>query len=106
MHAYQVQIPTMDMLEDTSKSMQYGTEENREELQKKLSKLILCIEMKNWEKAEMFMEGIRQLTNEAPREVKSLSLRLKMSVQKEDYEKAIEAYNLFAESLEKGESIE
>lgn len=106
MHAYQVQIPTMDMLEDTSKSMQYGTEENREELQKKLSKLILCIEMKNWEKAEMFMEGIRQLTNEAPREVKSLSLRLKMSVQKEDYEKALEAYNLFAESLEKGESIE
>ena len=62
--------------------------------------------MINWEKAEMFMEGIRQLTNEAPREVKSLSLRLKMSVQKEDYEKAIEAYNLFAESLEKGESIE
>lgn len=65
----------------------YGTEANREELKKNLSKLILCVEMENWEKAETFMESIRQLTDGAPREVSMLALRLKMAVQKENYEK-------------------
>ncbi len=66
---------------------EYGTEANREELKKNLSKLILCVEMENWEKAEMFMESIRQLTENAPREVSMLVLRLKMAVQKENYDK-------------------
>ncbi len=65
----------------------YGTEANREELKKNLSKLILCVEMENWEKAEMFMESIRQLTDGAPREVSMSVLRLKMAVQKENYDK-------------------
>ena len=44
--------------------------------------------MENWEKAEMFMETIKQLTEEAPPEVKRIVLRLKMAIQKENYEKA------------------
>ena len=66
----------------------YGTQGNQENLRKTLSKLILCVEMENWEKAEMFMETIRQLTDEAPWEVKRIALRLKMAIQKENYEKA------------------
>lgn len=65
----------------------YGTKENHEALEKNLSKLILCVEMENWEKAEMFMETVRQLTEEAPREVKRVVLRLKMAIQKENYDK-------------------
>ncbi len=65
----------------------YGTEENQKSLKKNLSKLILCVEMENWEKAESFMETIRQLTEEAPQDVKRIVLRLKMAVQKENYEK-------------------
>ena len=71
---------------------QYGTPENKEALKKNLSKLILCVEMENWEKAEMFMETIRQLTQEAPREVSRVILRLKMAVQKESYEKVNAGY--------------
>lgn len=67
----------------------YGSPENKKILVKTLSKLILCIEMENWEKAEDFMETIRQLTEEAPREVTRGVLRLKMAVQKANYEKAI-----------------
>ncbi len=70
----------------------YGTPENREALKKNLSKLILCIEMENWEKAEMFMETVRQLAEEAPAEVKRGVLRLKMAIQKENYEKAAAEY--------------
>ncbi len=66
---------------------QYGTRENREALHKNLSKLILCVEMENWEKAEMFMDTIRGLCEGAPREVGRVVLRLKMAVQKENYEK-------------------
>lgn len=70
----------------------YGTPENRETLKKNLSKLILCVEMDNWEKAEMFMETVKQLTEEAPQDVKRLVLRLKMAIQKENYEKVSAAF--------------
>ena len=46
----------------------------------------------------MFMETIRQLTEEAPWEVKRIALRLKMAIQKENYEKVtaeFEALNQF-----------
>ena len=65
----------------------YDSPENRETLKKNLSKLILSVEMENWEKAEMFMETIRQLTTDAPQEISRAALRLKMAVQKENYEK-------------------
>ncbi len=70
----------------------YGTQENKENLKKNLSKLILCVEMENWEKAEMFMETVRQLTEEAPQEVKRAVLRLKMAIQKENYDKVTAGY--------------
>ncbi|MCI8670144.1 MAG: hypothetical protein HFI34_11610 [Lachnospiraceae bacterium] len=70
----------------------YGTTENREVLKKNLSKLILCVEMDNWEKAEMFMETVKQLTEEAPQDVKRLVLRLKMAIQKENYDKVAATY--------------
>ncbi len=66
---------------------EFGTPENLENLKRNLSKLILCVEMENWEKAEMFMESVRQLSEGAPREVSRIVLRLKMAVQKENYEK-------------------
>ena len=67
----------------------FGTPENMEALDKTLSKMVLCIEMENWEKAEEFMETVRQLTEGAPRDAARCLLRLKMAVQKENYEKAI-----------------
>ena len=80
-------------------SRQYGTDANKEALKKILSKFILSVEMDNWEKAEMFAETVRQLTNDAPREVKSAALRLKMSVQKENYEKTAAAFKMLKELI-------
>lgn len=78
--------------ENNENIWKYGETENLEELRKKMSKLILSIEMDNWEKAEMFADTVRQLTEDAPREVKTASLRLKMAVQKENYDKAAAAF--------------
>ncbi len=84
--------PQDDGTDNTENMMQYGTPENKEALKKNLSKLILCVEMENWEKAEMFMETVRQLTQTAPREVSRVILKLKMAVQKESYEKVNAGY--------------
>ena len=77
----------------------YGTSENINEIQKKMSKLILCIEMENWEKAESFADMIKQLTQNGPGEVKSAVLRMKMAVQKENYEKSQEAFQKVEELI-------
>jgi signal transduction histidine kinase len=87
--------------EDTGKLFVFGEPANINEINKKLSKLELCVDMENWEKAEMFSEGIRQLTSKAPREVKNSVLRLKMAVQKGDREKSQAACSTLAESLKK-----
>ncbi|MDE7299295.1 MAG: hypothetical protein K2N94_10780 [Lachnospiraceae bacterium] len=77
----------------------FGTFENGQSLKKNLSKLILCVEMDNWEKAESFMETIRQLTEEAPQKVKRAVLKLKMAVQKENYEKAAREFEALEQLL-------
>lgn len=74
------------------KVWQYGAAENKDELNKKMSKLILSVEMENWEKAETFAETVKQLLDDAPREIKSGALKLKMAVQRGDYDKTIAAY--------------
>lgn len=90
--AYLFEVAPGTEEDDSDHVTQYGTPENKEALKKNLSKLILCVEMENWEKAEMFMDTIRQLTQDAPREVSRVILRLKMAVQKESYEKVSAGY--------------
>lgn len=96
---FEMKLTSLADVEEQEEVWRFGSKENLVELQKKMSRLILSIEMSNWEKAEMFMETIRQLTMEAPKEIKSLALRLKMAVQKEDYEKAITVYGALKEQL-------
>lgn len=89
-------ISKLDYLNNTDvseKMWKFGEPENLSELEKKMSKLILSVEMENWEKAEMFAETVKQLLEEAPQEIRSASLRLKMAVQKGDYAKTTSAYD-------------
>lgn len=86
--------------EDVEDIRQYGTPENKKSLKNNLSKLILCVEMENWEKAEMFMETVRTLTVGAPREVGRVVLRLKMAIQKENYDKVINEFTELNQFLE------
>lgn len=85
--------------QETENVRKYGTPENLENLKKNLSKLILCVELENWEKAEMFMDTIKQLTEGAPQEVSRLVLRLKMAIQKENYDKVIVGYEALNKCL-------
>lgn len=96
---YTPQMPAMTKL-DIVPSQEFGTKENIEEIDKKMSKLILCIEMENWDKAEMFMEAIKTLSMGAPQAIRSSMLKLKMAVQKGDRDKTVEAYDNFRNALD------
>ncbi|MDE6699044.1 MAG: hypothetical protein K2J91_06175 [Lachnospiraceae bacterium] len=85
---------------ETDNIKRYGTAENRENLKRNMSKMILCIEMDNWEKAEMFMDVIKQLTENAPSDVSRTILKLKMAIQKENYDKVIAEYNALEKMIE------
>ena len=81
------QLETMTADQTTT----FGSKENHEEIEKRIMKLTLCVEMDTWEKAEMFAEAVKQLTIGAPKEISTAALRLKMAVQKENKEKTVEA---------------
>ena len=55
--------------------------------------------MENWEKAEVFADTIKQLTTEGTKEIKTTALRMKMAVQKGDYDKSINAYDKLEELI-------
>lgn len=86
--------------DEIEKAYIYGSEENRKELEEHMSKLILCLEMENWEKAENFSNSIKQLTIQAPKDIKVAALRMKMAVQKADYDKSVDEYNTLKELCE------
>ena len=48
--------------------------------------------MQNWERAEMFADSVKQLVDNAPKEIRTTTLHLKMNVQKENYDKVVEDY--------------
>ncbi len=86
--------------DEIEKAYIYGSEENRKELDEHMSKLILCLEMENWEKAENFSNSIKQLTIQAPKDIKVAALRMKMAVQKADYDRSVDEYNTLKELCE------
>ena len=86
--------------DEIEKAYIYGSEENRKELDEHMSKLILCLEMENWEKAESFSNSIKQLTIQAPKDIKVAALRMKMAVQKADYDRSVDEYNTLKELCE------
>lgn len=87
--------------ESTRNVTVFGTEENREAIEKRMMKLVLSVEMENWEKAEMFAVALRQLTADAPGEIRMAMLKLKMAVQKENYEDTMAAHEVLKNLLEK-----
>lgn len=92
--SYSVPVSMKEFRQETKSLMKFGESENLEALRKQMSKMILSIEMDNWEKGETFSEAIKQLTDDAPKDVKMAALKLKMAVQKGDYDKTVAAYEV------------
>ena len=77
----------------------FGTPENKAELDKRMEKLLLSMELGSWERAETMTETIKALTEGVDGDMKRLVLRLGMAVRKENYEKSMEAYEQLKTAL-------
>ena len=70
------------LFDDLEKIFQYGTPENTEEIFSKMEKLIICMEVEAWEKAESFAHNIKELVEQGPKDIKKSAFRMEMSVRK------------------------
>lgn len=86
---------------ETESFYQFGTKENQTEIARNTEKLILCIEMENWEKAEQFAANLKKLCEGAPKEVKNRLFRMQMFVRKEDYQKSLDGLQKVTDELGK-----
>lgn len=77
----------------------FGSPENKAELNKRMEKLLLSMELGSWERAETMTETIKALTEGVDGDMKRLVLRLGMAVRKENYEKSMEAYEQLKAAL-------
>lgn len=70
-----------------------GSAENIREINANMEKLVICIEMENWDRADTFADNIKQLVAEDTMNLKRKAFRLQMTVRKGAHEAAIEQYN-------------
>lgn len=77
-----------------------GTEENIAQLKSNMEKLIICIEIGNWMKAEQFAATVKQLLADGDDAWRKQALRMEMAVRKENYEKSVAMYDALKEMIE------
>ena len=77
-----------------------GTKENVKQLKSNMEKMVLCIEIGNWEKAEQFATVVKKLLTNGEDDWKKQALRLEMAVRREDYDKAIAMHEKLQDALE------
>lgn len=83
---------------DIEEIYRLGSQENIREIKNTMEKLIICIEMENWDKAEIFAATIKKLL-EGDKELKRKAFRVEMTVRKADYEKAMAQYNELKDAI-------
>lgn len=91
----------MEADEDEAGEMfKLGSKSNIKEIDSNMEKLVLCIEMENWDKANTFAENIKQLVAEDAMNLKRKAFRLQMTVRKGQHDPAIEEYEVLREAIE------
>ena len=78
----------------------FGSQKNVTEIQSRMEKLVLCIELNAWEKAELWLEELKKLVENADEEVRRALLRLGMAVRKENYDLSMAQYEKVKELLD------
>ena len=87
------------IMEEANQMNCFGTPENKAELKKLMEKLLLCMELENFEKAEQFADSVKSLVLDGPPELKQLTFRMQMMIRKEDGEHAMEYYEQLSSKL-------
>lgn len=77
----------------------FGDQANRDELKKRMEKLVLSIELGTWDKAEVLASTVKELVRNSDDELRRLVLRMEMAIRKSNYEKSIDAYETVKTAL-------
>ena len=77
----------------------FGEAANKEELKKRMDKLILSIELGTWDKAEVLASTVKELVKNSDDEMRRLVLRMEMAIRKSNYEKSIAACGVVKEAI-------
>lgn len=72
--------------------LQFGEQENRAELKKRMDKLVLSIEMGAWDKAEMLASTVKALVEKGDDDIKKQVLRMEMAIRKCNHDKSMAMY--------------
>jgi len=83
-----------------------GSNENIRQLKSNMEKLIICISVGNWMKAEQFAALVKQLVSNGEDAWRKQALRLEMAVRKENYDKSVTMYEALKELIEDSLYIE
>jgi hypothetical protein len=98
--SFNMEKVTEEEQEDVSAIFHFGSEENVREIESTMEKLVLCLEMENWDRANTFAESIKQLVAEDAMNLKRKAFRLQMTLRKGEHETAMKEYNILKESIE------
>ncbi len=79
----------------------FGAPANKDELKKRMDKLVLSIELGTWDKAEVLASTVKELVRNSDDEMRRLVLRMEMAIRKSNYEKSLETYGTVKEALVK-----
>lgn len=77
----------------------FGEPANKEELKKRMDKLILSIELGTWDKAEVLASTVKELVKNSDDEMRRLVLRMEMAIRKSNYDKSIAACGAVKEAV-------
>ncbi len=93
---YNASIDRFDSMENF---FSFGTQENVQEIRNKMEKLIICLELEAWDRAESFASNLKSLLQDRE-DLKKLVFRMEMCLRKEDYDKSMKRYQDLKTKLE------
>lgn len=90
---------TNEESKESADYFRFGEEENKEELRKRMDKLVLSIEMGAWDKAELLASTVKALVEKGDADIKKQVLRMEMAIRKSNYDKSMEMYEKVKSAL-------
>lgn len=86
--------PVWRLEPDTSEIYHFGTKANLKEIRSNMEKLLICLDLENWTKAENYAGAVKSLISDGHGELKKQAFRLELLVRREDLEKSMAQYEV------------
>lgn len=88
----ELKITNVEEPAEMEEVMIFGSKVNRREVNGHLLRIIICLEMSRFDKAEEYLDAVKGFLRNGPEEVTKLLFRMGMQVRKENYEKSYMYY--------------